>query len=170
VQARRRAGARLFRVLFQRIAGPIATAKTKGAFLGGLRLMAVDGTTLDLADTPANEQAFGRPTTHRGQATAAPVLGLACSIPTLCCAPISIRPPLRGAAAAAGEALMFRHAGVSVTPVLVNGAAGILSRTLDGRLFSVMSFTVARGRVVESTSWPILRTSVALAWRSRDSA
>ena len=71
VQARRRAGARLFRVLFQSVAGPIATAKTKGAFLGGLRLMAVDGTTLDLADTPANEQAFGRPTTHRGHAAAA---------------------------------------------------------------------------------------------------
>jgi len=44
---------------------------------------------------------------------------------------------------------MFRHAGVSVTPVLVTGAAGILSRTLDGRVFSVMSFTVARGRIVE---------------------
>ena len=63
VQARQRAGARLFRVLFQSVAGPIATAKTKGAFLGGLRLMALDGTTLDLADTPANERAFGRPTT-----------------------------------------------------------------------------------------------------------
>jgi RNA polymerase sigma factor (sigma-70 family) len=60
-----------------------------------------------------------------------------------------IRPPLRGAAAVAGGALMFRHTGVSVTPVLVNGAAGILSRTLDGRLFSVMSFTVAQGRIVE---------------------
>jgi hypothetical protein len=44
---------------------------------------------------------------------------------------------------------MFRHAGVSVTPVLVNDAAGILSQTLDGRRFSVMSFTVARGRIVE---------------------
>jgi RNA polymerase sigma-70 factor (ECF subfamily) len=60
-----------------------------------------------------------------------------------------IRPPLRGAAAVAGGALMFRHAGVSVTPVLVNGAAGIPSRTLDGRLLAVMSFTVARGRIVE---------------------
>src|ERR671917_260823 len=46
VQARRRAGARLFRVLFGAVAGPIATARTKGAFLGGLRLMALDGTTL----------------------------------------------------------------------------------------------------------------------------
>src|ERR671926_657156 len=46
VQARQRAGARLLRVLFQSVAGPIATARTKGAFLGGLRLLAPDGTTL----------------------------------------------------------------------------------------------------------------------------
>src|SRR5918912_1096531 len=45
VQARQRAGARLFRVLFRSAAGPIATTKTKGAVLGGLRLIAVDGTT-----------------------------------------------------------------------------------------------------------------------------
>jgi Insertion element 4 transposase N-terminal/Transposase DDE domain len=83
VQARQRAGARLFRVLFQRVAGPIATAKTKGAFLGGLRLMAVDGTTLDLADTPDNERAFGRPTTQRGHAAAAfPQLRLVALIET----------------------------------------------------------------------------------------
>lgn len=29
--------------------------------------MAIDGTTLDVADTPANDRAFGRPTSHRGQ-------------------------------------------------------------------------------------------------------
>ena len=45
VPARRRAGAWLYRVLFQGVAGPIATPKTKGAFLGGLRLLALDGTT-----------------------------------------------------------------------------------------------------------------------------
>jgi hypothetical protein len=60
-----------------------------------------------------------------------------------------ISPPLRGAAAVAGGASMFRHAGISATPVLVNGTAGIRSRTLDGRVLSVMSFTVARGRIVE---------------------
>jgi hypothetical protein len=66
VQARRRAGARLLRELFRAAAGPIASARTQGAFLGGLRLMAIDGTTLDVADTPENARAFGRPTTHRG--------------------------------------------------------------------------------------------------------
>ena len=66
VQARQRAGARLFRALFQAVARPIATAQTPSAFLGGLRLMAIDGTTLDVADTPENDRAFGRPTTKRG--------------------------------------------------------------------------------------------------------
>src|ERR671931_1543953 len=66
VQARRRAGARLLRELFRAVAGPIASARTAGAFLGGLRLMAVDGTTLDVADTPENARAFGRPAAQRG--------------------------------------------------------------------------------------------------------
>src|SRR3954447_1414962 len=66
VQARQRVGARLLRELFHAVARPIATARTGGAFLGGLRLMAIDGTTLDVADTPENARAFGRPTTGRG--------------------------------------------------------------------------------------------------------
>lgn len=65
-QARQRAGAWLLWQLFHTVAGPIATPATRGAFLGGLRLMAVDGTTLDLADTAENERAFGRPPTARG--------------------------------------------------------------------------------------------------------
>jgi hypothetical protein len=66
VQARQRAGARLLRELFHAVARPIATARTRGAFLGGVRLMAIDGTTLDVADTPENARAFDRPTTGRG--------------------------------------------------------------------------------------------------------
>jgi DDE family transposase/transposase IS4-like protein len=67
VRARQRVGARLFRERFHAVASPLATPATPGAFLGGLRLMAIDGTTLDVADTPANARAFGRPTTHRGR-------------------------------------------------------------------------------------------------------
>jgi hypothetical protein len=66
VQARQRAGARLLRELFQAVARPIATAQTASAFLGGLRLMAIDGTTIDVADTSEDDRAFGRPTTKRG--------------------------------------------------------------------------------------------------------
>jgi len=64
-RARHRAGARLLRVLFHAVAGPLATAETRGAFLAGPRLMAVDGTTLEVADTPGNAHAFGYPGTGR---------------------------------------------------------------------------------------------------------
>ena len=44
----------------------MATVATLGAFLCGLRLMAIDGTTEDVPDTPANARAFGRHTGARG--------------------------------------------------------------------------------------------------------
>jgi Transposase DDE domain len=37
-----------------------------GAFFGRYRLMAIDGTVFNTADTPANEQAFGRSRNHYG--------------------------------------------------------------------------------------------------------
>jgi transposase IS4-like protein/DDE family transposase len=65
-QARQRLGARPLFLLFRRLAGPAAPPELPGAFLFGLRLMAIDGSTLDLPDTPENARAFGRPTTGRG--------------------------------------------------------------------------------------------------------
>src|SRR4028118_2139936 len=44
--ARQRVGCRVMSQLFQRVVGPLATQQTPGAFLGGLRVMAVDGTVL----------------------------------------------------------------------------------------------------------------------------
>lgn len=66
-QARYRLGAKPLVSLFHRICQPLATAATPGAFLFGLRLMAVDGSLLDLADTPANVAAFGRRRSSRGR-------------------------------------------------------------------------------------------------------
>jgi hypothetical protein len=65
-QARYRLGARPLARLFRRICQPLATPETPGAFLFGLRLMALDGTTLDVPDTPANVCAFGRQRSPRG--------------------------------------------------------------------------------------------------------
>jgi hypothetical protein len=62
-QARRRLGPRPLVLLFRRLAGPVAEDGLPGAFLFGLRLMAIDGSTLDLPDTPENARAFGRPST-----------------------------------------------------------------------------------------------------------
>ena len=70
-QARQRLGAAPMRRLFRQVARPIATAQTVGAFYKGLRMRALDGVHLDVADSPANAAAFGRPsTTRNGEAVA----------------------------------------------------------------------------------------------------
>lgn len=53
---------------------------------------------------------------------------------------------VRGAREVAGRALMFAQPRAKLTPVLVNGAAGVVV-TVDGRPFSIMGFTVVGGRV-----------------------
>jgi len=53
--------------LFKQVTRPLATEETPGAFLFGRRLMALDGTTITLADTPENEAVFGRHKTGRGR-------------------------------------------------------------------------------------------------------
>lgn len=70
--ARARLGARPMRWLFCHSAEPIATDQTRGAFYHGMRLMGIDSVHLQIADTPANARAFGRPTTKR---QGAPVAG-----------------------------------------------------------------------------------------------
>jgi len=66
-QARYRLGARPVVALFHRICKPVATEATPGAFLFGLRLMAIDGTKEDVPDTPANAAFFGRHAGQRGE-------------------------------------------------------------------------------------------------------
>jgi hypothetical protein len=60
-KARDRLGEAPLKMLFERIAVPLAVAGTPGAWLGDRRLMAIDGVKLDVPDTPANIDGFGRP-------------------------------------------------------------------------------------------------------------
>ena len=64
-KARARLGREPLELLFRATAVPVATESTRGAFYRGLRLVSVDGTCLDVADTPANDQEFGRPGSSR---------------------------------------------------------------------------------------------------------
>jgi hypothetical protein len=59
-QARARLGAEPLRVLFDRVAVPMAVPGTKGAWFHRWRVMAVDGVVLDMPDTPANLRVFDR--------------------------------------------------------------------------------------------------------------
>jgi hypothetical protein len=66
-QARTRLGWEPLRQLHDEVVKPIAVAATKGAWYRGLRLVSVDGSTLEVADQSANSKAFGRPGASRGQ-------------------------------------------------------------------------------------------------------
>lgn len=67
-QARYRLGAHPVVALFHAIAQPLTTPATPEAFYHGLHLVAVDGSKLDVPDTPANVRAFGRTGVVQGQA------------------------------------------------------------------------------------------------------
>ena len=60
VYRRRHLGTPVMRHLFQRVCHPMASEQTRGAFRFSLRLMAIDGTLDEVADTPANALYFGR--------------------------------------------------------------------------------------------------------------
>jgi hypothetical protein len=65
-QRRYQLGARPLVALFHRVCRPLATPETSGAFLFGLRLMAIDGSSEDVPDTPENAAVFGRYHGDRG--------------------------------------------------------------------------------------------------------
>jgi hypothetical protein len=78
-RARRRLGVEPLKVLFARVCRPVAVPETASAWYRRWRVVAVDGTCLDLADTEANTEFFGRHVSGRG-ASAFPqarVMGLA---------------------------------------------------------------------------------------------
>jgi hypothetical protein len=65
-QARDRVGAEPLMRLHDTLVAPIAVAATQGAWYRAWRLVSVDGSTLDVADTAANVATFGRPAASRG--------------------------------------------------------------------------------------------------------
>jgi hypothetical protein len=65
-QARRRLGSEPLRMLYEKAAVPLANPQVAGDFYGSWQLMSIDGLCLDLADTEANVEWFGRPPSSRG--------------------------------------------------------------------------------------------------------
>ncbi|MPY95604.1 MAG: IS4 family transposase [Acidimicrobiia bacterium] len=71
-QARARLGAAPVEALFRQVAAPLAGRGAAGSWLAGRRLVAVDGTTLDVADTAENAEFFGRAGVNKGEQAAFP--------------------------------------------------------------------------------------------------
>lgn len=70
--ARQKLGCRVMSRLFHSLAQPRATSQTLGAFLGGFRIMAVDGTVMDVPDSEANARVWGYPGSRKGSRAAFP--------------------------------------------------------------------------------------------------
>jgi hypothetical protein len=66
-QARSRLGDEVARRLHDETVKPIATPATKGAWFKHWRLVSLDGSTLDVADEPELDAAFGRPGVSQGE-------------------------------------------------------------------------------------------------------
>jgi hypothetical protein len=64
-EARQRLGVAVMRRLAETVVSLLGKQQTPGAFYKGMRLMAIDGFVVDLADTQKNDRAFGRPGSGR---------------------------------------------------------------------------------------------------------
>jgi Insertion element 4 transposase N-terminal/Transposase DDE domain len=96
-QARRRLGVAPLRHLFLETARPMATHETIGASFRGFQLMGLDGTVLDLPDTPENARTFGRPTTGRAEGAFPQVRLMAlCELGTHAICGLTIKPICHG--------------------------------------------------------------------------
>ena len=65
-QARTRLGWEPLRQLHDEVVRPIAVAATQGAWYRQWRVVSLDGSTMEVADEQANDEAFGRPGASRG--------------------------------------------------------------------------------------------------------
>ena len=66
-QARTRLGDEPVRMLHDEVVKPIGRKRTRGAWYHKWRLVSMDGSSLDVADTEENREAFGRPGASRGK-------------------------------------------------------------------------------------------------------
>jgi len=66
-QARSRLGEMPLRRLYEQVVQPVATRATKGAWYRTWRLVSLDGSSLDVADTAENGESFGYPGASRGE-------------------------------------------------------------------------------------------------------
>src|SRR3954466_6223236 len=68
-QARTRLGAEPLHRLYERVVHPVATRATRGAWYRQWRLVSLDGSCLDVADTEVNRPTFAPPQPSRGDNT-----------------------------------------------------------------------------------------------------
>lgn len=146
-QARARLGSEPMAELFTRGCVPLATERMPGGFWRGWRLVSIDGSCLDVADTADNVEAFGRPGSGRGQGVGA-------------------FPQLRMVAAAeCGTHAMFAAA---IGPL--GSGESTLARQLTGTLGPGMLVFADRGFTAHRLFSAYAATGADLCWRAKSNA
>ena len=149
-QARRRLGPAPLRALFELLAGPAPVATLSGVRVGGLLVCAIDGTTLRVADTPANHGAFTTQPGHHG-GSGYPLLRLvalvACGTRSLIAAVYG--PTSNGETTLADRLAASLHAGM-----LVLCDRNLTTHTLTGRIAAAHAHLL--GRCKANRKLPVL--------------
>lgn len=145
-KARARLGAEPLAVLFDRACVPLASPATRGGFYRDWRLVSMDGTTVDVADTPANAEVFGRAGTGRGDGSAFPQLRIV----------------------ALGEC--GTHAVIAASMDSYDVAEVTLAKRLVGSLRPGMLCLADRGFTAHPLMAAAAASGAALVWRAKTNA
>ena len=73
-KARLRLGVQPIRQLFEQVVRPIARKSTRGAWFKGLRLVALDGSSLHLQDSAGNRKRYGKAGAAKGKTSPLPLI------------------------------------------------------------------------------------------------
>ena len=159
-KARRRLGAAPLRALFDLLAGPAPVAAAPGVRVGGLLVCAIDGTTVSVADTPANLAAYAKHSCHNG-GSGYPLLRL---VALVACGTRSLIEVVYGPISS-GETTMCQR----LLPSLRAGMLVLLDRnfttnTLIGRIAATDAHLL--GRCKTDRKLPVLRRLADGSWLS----
>jgi len=145
-KARARLGPEPLAELYSRACVPLATPETRGAFYRRWRVVAIDGTTIDVADTGPNAAELGRAGTARGDGAAFPQLRIV----------------------AIGEA--GTHAVIAAEMGSYATAEGRLAKKVVSSLTPEMLCLADRGFTAHPLFSEAAATGAALLWRAKPNA
>ena len=145
-KARARLGPAPLEALFARACTPLSTPKTRGAFYRGLRLVSMDGSSLDVPDTASNDAEFGRAGSGRGERAAFPQLRI-----------VAI-------------AECSTHAMFAAAMGPYGSGEPTLAKRLVGELSKEMLCFADRGFLAHRLFSAMAKTGAQLCWRAKSSA
>ena len=150
-QARRRLGPGPLRALFDLLCGPAPVAATPGVRVGGLLVCAIDGTTLAVADTPANLAAYAKHSCHNG-GSGYPLLRL---VALVACGTRSLIDVVYGPTSSGETTLCQRLLASLGAGMLVLVDRNFTTNTLVGRIAATQAHLL--GRCKTNRNLPVLR-------------